>query len=77
MPILTIDRPCVADVACKERARVMRLAGTVNYKTGQHARIVEALEALVDVRACEGEELRQRLNCRDVLGGGEKLHLDR
>ena len=39
-------RPCVADVACKERARVMRLAGTVNYKTGQHARIVEADFAL-------------------------------
>jgi hypothetical protein len=36
------DRPNVADVRCKERARVMRLAGTVNYKTGQHARIVEA-----------------------------------
>jgi hypothetical protein len=39
-------RPCVADIACKERARVMRLAGTVNYKTGQHARIVEADFAL-------------------------------
>jgi hypothetical protein len=39
-------RPCVADVACKERARVMRLAGTVNYKTGQYARIVEADFAL-------------------------------
>ena len=39
-------RPCVADVACKERARVMRLAGTVNYKTGQYARVVEADFAL-------------------------------
>src|SRR4051794_10819260 len=39
-------RPCVADVACKERARVMRLAGTVNYKTGQQARVVEADFAL-------------------------------
>jgi len=39
-------RPRVADVACKERARVMRLAGTVNYKTGQHARVVEADFAL-------------------------------
>jgi hypothetical protein len=39
-------RPRVADVACKERARVMRLAGTVNYKTGQYARIVEADFAL-------------------------------
>jgi hypothetical protein len=39
-------RPSVADVACKERARVMRLAGTVNYKTGQYARVVEADFAL-------------------------------
>jgi hypothetical protein len=39
-------RPCVADVACRERARVMRLAGTVNWKTGQHARVVEADFAL-------------------------------
>jgi hypothetical protein len=39
-------RPCVADVACQERARVMRLAGTVNHKTGQHARIVDADFAL-------------------------------
>jgi hypothetical protein len=39
-------RPNVADVACRERARVMRLAGTVNFKTGQHARIVEADFAL-------------------------------
>jgi hypothetical protein len=36
----------VADAACKERARVMRLAGTVNWKSGQHARIVEADFAL-------------------------------
>jgi len=35
-------KPNVADVACRERARVMRLAGTVNYKTAQYARIVEA-----------------------------------
>jgi hypothetical protein len=35
-------KPNVGDAACKERARVMRLAGTINYKTGQHARIVEA-----------------------------------
>ncbi len=39
-------KPNVADVACKERARVMRLAGSVNWKTGQHARIVEADFAL-------------------------------
>jgi hypothetical protein len=39
-------RPDVADSACKERARVMRLAGTVNHKSGRHARIVEADFAL-------------------------------
>jgi hypothetical protein len=35
-------KPNVADAACKDRSRVMRLAGTVNGKTGQHARILEA-----------------------------------
>ena len=35
-------KPTVADVACKERARVMRLAGTINHKTGRHARIMHA-----------------------------------
>jgi hypothetical protein len=35
-------KPSVADPACKDRSRVMRLAGTVNGKTGQHARILEA-----------------------------------
>ena len=35
-------RPTVADPQCRERARVMRLAGTVNYKTGAYARVVEA-----------------------------------
>lgn len=35
-------KPNVADVACKDRSRLMRLAGTVNGKTGQHARILEA-----------------------------------
>ena len=35
-------KPNVADPACTERSRVMRLAGTVNAKTGQHARILEA-----------------------------------
>ncbi len=35
-------KPNVADPACKDRSRVMRLAGTVNGKTGQHARILEA-----------------------------------
>lgn len=39
-------RPDVADPACAERSRLMRLAGSVNQKTGAHARIVEADFAL-------------------------------
>ena len=39
-------KPNVADPACAERSRVMRLAGTVNGKTGEHARILEADLAL-------------------------------
>jgi hypothetical protein len=39
-------RPTVADRACRDRSRVMRLAGTVNGKTGNHARIVWADLAL-------------------------------
>jgi hypothetical protein len=39
-------RPTVGDSQCAERARVMRLAGTVNYKTGRHARILQADFAL-------------------------------
>jgi hypothetical protein len=39
-------RPDVADPACAERSRVMRLAGTVNGKAGAHARILEANLAL-------------------------------
>jgi hypothetical protein len=35
-------KPNVADPACAERSRVMRLAGSVNGKTGEHARILEA-----------------------------------
>ena len=35
-------KPNVADPSCAERSRVMRLAGTVNAKTSQHARIIEA-----------------------------------
>ena len=35
-------KPNVADPACAERSRVMRLAGSVNGKTGAHARIIEA-----------------------------------
>jgi len=35
-------RPNVADAACAERSRVMRLAGTINGKTGAHARVIEA-----------------------------------
>lgn len=38
--------PTVADRACKDRSRVMRLAGTVNGKTGEHARIMWADFAL-------------------------------
>ena len=47
-------KPNVADPACAERSRVMRLAGTVNGKTGEHARILEAdlaLPALPDPAA--------------------------
>ena len=36
----------VADENCRERSRVLRLAGTINFKTGRHARIVEANLAL-------------------------------
>jgi hypothetical protein len=39
-------RPNVADPACAECSRVMRLAGTVNNKGGAYARIVEADLAL-------------------------------
>ncbi|MGA2926304.1 MAG: hypothetical protein ABSG43_09970 [Solirubrobacteraceae bacterium] len=35
-------RPNVADLACRDRSRVLRLAGSVNGKTGRHARILEA-----------------------------------
>jgi len=35
-------KPNVADPACVERSRVMRLAGSVNGKTGAHARVIEA-----------------------------------
>lgn len=38
--------PGVADGACKDRSRVMRLAGTVNGKTGAYARILWADFAL-------------------------------
>jgi hypothetical protein len=39
-------KPNVADPACAERSRVMRLAGTVNGKTGAYARVIEADLAL-------------------------------
>ena len=38
--------PTVADAACKERARLMRLAGSVNHKRGHWARVMEADFAL-------------------------------
>ena len=34
--------PTVADPACRKRSQPMRLAGTVNWKTGRYARIVDA-----------------------------------
>ncbi len=36
----------VADANCRERSRVLRLAGTVNFNTGRYARIIEANLAL-------------------------------
>jgi hypothetical protein len=39
-------KPTVGDSQCAERARVMRLAGTINHKTGRHARILQADLAL-------------------------------
>jgi hypothetical protein len=41
-----VARPTVADLACKDRSRVMRLAGTVNGKSGRHAQILWADLAL-------------------------------
>ena len=41
----------VADVNCRERSRVLRLAGTINYKTGRYARIIEANLALATYEA--------------------------
>ncbi len=43
-------RPDVADIACKERSRVMRVAGSVNWKSGRYARVVEADFALPGYR---------------------------
>ena len=45
--------PTVADPACAERSRVMRLAGTINGKTGAPARILEADLALPGYRIGE------------------------
>ena len=45
--------PTVADPACAERSRVMRLAGTVNGKTGAPAQILEADLALPAYRIGE------------------------
>jgi len=38
--------PAGADPACRDRGRLLRLAGTVNHKTGAHARVVWADLAL-------------------------------
>jgi hypothetical protein len=46
-------RPTVADPACADRSRVMRLAGSVNGKTGAHARIIEADFALAPYRIAQ------------------------
>lgn len=42
--------PTVADGACKDRSRIMRLAGTINGKSGEHARVVWADLALAPWR---------------------------
>ena len=49
-------KPNVGDTQCAERSRVMRLVGTINNKTGQYARILEADLALpgYDVRDLVG-----------------------
>lgn len=39
-------QPTIADPRCRDRSRIMRLAGTVNGKTGRHARIMWADFAL-------------------------------
>jgi hypothetical protein len=50
-------KPNVGDTQCAERSRLMRLVGTINNKTGQHARILEADFALpsYDVRELVGD----------------------
>ena len=50
-------KPNVGDTQCAERSRVMRLVGTINNKTGQYARILEADLALpgYDVRELVGD----------------------
>jgi hypothetical protein len=47
----------IADRQCRERARVLRLAGTRNMKTGRHARIVRIDHHLApyDIKALVGE----------------------
>ncbi len=64
-----------ADRACFDRSRVMRVAGTVNHKTGRHARIAWADLASpgYDVRALVGDlpdmpesRARSRRAARDV-----------
>jgi hypothetical protein len=52
-----VPRPTVADPSCRDRSRVLRLAGTVNYKSARHARILWADLALPawDLRALIGD----------------------
>jgi hypothetical protein len=46
-------KPNVADPQCKERARILRLAGTINHKRGQYARIIDADFALPGYRVAD------------------------
>ena len=67
------DKPNVADPACKDRSRVMRLAGSVNTKTGQYARILEADFQLAPypIAALVGDlpTRRRRIERRGPRGG--------
>jgi hypothetical protein len=68
-----------ADRACADRSRVMRLAGTVNHKTGRHARIAWADFALpgYDINNLVGDlpdmvhtVVRRRVRRRDAWAEG-------
>jgi hypothetical protein len=59
-------KPAVADPACRRRSQPMRLAGTVNWKTGRYARIVDADFQMTPYSP---EALVGDLLLRDTLGG--------